>query len=76
MVTDILPIYNIISYKCIYHIKYWSAYFTVIKAERLSNESASKGYAFPDEVDDISNYKGDSTQLLIPSSLLQDVISK
>ena len=48
---------------------------TVIKAERLSSEDMNKGYVFPDEDDDLTDYKGESTHLMIPSSLLQDINS-
>ena len=36
----------------------------------------SKGYAFPDEDDDLTNYKGESTHIMIPGNLLQEIISK
>ena len=49
---------------------------TVFKAECLSNEDVSKGYSFPDEDDDLSNYNGDSPHLMIPSTLLQNVFSE
>ena len=46
--------------------------FIVIKVEHLSSEDMNKGYVFPDEDDDLTDYKGESTHLMIPSSLLQD----
>ena len=49
--------------------------FTVIKVERLSDEIVNKGYVFPDEDDDLTDYKGKHAQLMIPSGLLQDIIS-
>lgn len=49
---------------------------TVIKAEHLSSESVRKGYAFPDKDDNLINYEGESAQLMIPSGVLQEIISK
>ena len=46
--------------------------FTVVKVERVSDEDMNEGYTFPDEDDDLTNYEGESTQLMIPSSLLED----
>ena len=48
----------------------------VFKAECLSNENVSKGYFFPDEDDDLSNYKVDTPHLMIPSTLLQNIFSE
>ena len=50
--------------------------FTVIKAECLSIKDASKGYSFPDDNDDVANFKGKSAHLMIPSNLLQNIFSK
>ena len=58
-----------------YHLKL-SHLSTVIKVERTSDEDVNKGYTFPDEDDDLTNYEGEHTQLMIPSSLLQDINSK
>ena len=49
---------------------------TVIKAKCLSNEDVGKGYSFPDEDDDLTNYQGKSAHLMIPSALLQNVFSE
>jgi len=50
--------------------------FTVIKAEHLSHENVSKGYALLDKEDDLSNYEGENTQIMIPSNLLQNITCK
>ena len=49
---------------------------TVVKVERVSDEDMNEGYSFPDEDDDLTNYEGESTQLMIPSSLLEDINGK
>ena len=50
--------------------------YTVIKVKRLSDEDVNKGYTFPDEDDDLTDYKGKHAQLMVPSSLLRDTSSK
>jgi len=32
-----------------------------------------KEYVFPDEDDDLTNYAGESAQLVVPTGLLQDI---
>ena len=49
---------------------------TVVKVERVSDEDMNKGYTFPDEDDNLKNYERNSTQLVIPSSLLEDINGK
>lgn len=67
---------NIGNCYCTLPILSLSRLFTVFKAECLSNEDVSNGYSFPDEDDDLSNYKGESPHLMIPSTLLQNIFSK
>ena len=50
--------------------------FTVIKAEHPSHKNASKGYAFPGKEDDLSNYEGEITHIMIPGNLLQNITCK
>lgn len=45
----------------------------VIKAERISNDSVSKGYVFPDEDDNLMAYAGGKARLMVPSGLLQNI---
>ena len=47
--------------------------FAVLKAERVSNESLSTGYIFPDESDNLSAYTGGSAQVMVPGGLLQNL---
>ena len=47
--------------------------FVVLKAERVSNDSLSKGYKFPDEDDNLTEYTGSSAQLSVSADLLQDL---
>ena len=47
--------------------------FVVLKAERISNDSLSKGYKFPDEDDNLTEYTGSSAQLSVSADLLQDL---
>ena len=35
-----------------------------------------KGYTFPDKNDDLMIYEGESAQVMIPSGVLQEIISK
>ena len=46
---------------------------TVIKAERVSNDSVQKGYVFPDEDDNLTAYTGGNARLMVSSSLLQNI---
>ena len=46
---------------------------TVIKAERISNDSVNKDYVFPDEDDNLSTYNGGNAQLMVPIGLLQNI---
>ena len=50
--------------------------YTVIKVKRLAEDDVNKGYAFPDEDDDLTDYKGKHAQLMIPSNLLRNISSK
>ena len=43
----------------------------VIKAERIPYDSMSTMYTFPDEDDDLTNYAGGNTQVMVPNRLLQ-----
>ena len=63
-VTNLLQVIHLCITLC-FHI--------VIKAERVSNDSVDKGYVFPDEDDNLTNYNGGSAQLMLPSGLLQDI---
>ena len=45
----------------------------VIKAELVSNDEVDKGYMFPDDDDDLTEFTGGSVQLMVPSGLLQDI---
>ena len=47
--------------------------YTVVKAERVSNDSVDKDYVFPDEDDNLTSYTGGSAQLNVPSGLLQNI---
>ena len=47
--------------------------YTVVKAERVSNDSVGKDYVFPDEDDNLTAYTGGSAQLTVPSGLLQHI---
>ena len=47
--------------------------YTVVKAERVSNDSVNKDYVFPDEDDNLTSYTGGSAQLTISSGLLQNI---
>ena len=39
--------------------------FVVLKAERVSNDSLSKGYKFPDDDDNLTEYTGSNAQLSV-----------
>ena len=47
--------------------------FAVLKAEYVSNGTINKGYVFPDEDDDLTNYTGRNAQLSMSSNLLQEL---
>ena len=47
--------------------------FVVLKAKRVSNDSLSKGYKFPDEDDNLTEYTGSSAQLSVSADLLQNL---
>ena len=47
--------------------------YTVIKAEHISSDSVDKDYVFPDEDDNLSDYNGGNTQLMVPIGLLQNI---
>ena len=47
--------------------------FSVLKAERVSNETFDDGYVFPDEDDDLTAYTGRNAQVMVPSNLLQEI---
>ena len=47
--------------------------FVVLKAERVSNDSLSKGYKFPDDDDNLTEYTGSNAQLSVSADLLQDL---
>ena len=48
--------------------------FVVLKAERVSNDSLSKGYKFPDKDDNLSTeYTGSSAQLSVSTDLLHNL---
>ena len=45
----------------------------VIKAERISYDDMDTMYIFPNEDDDLANYTGGSTQVMVPNGLLQAI---
>ena len=45
--------------------------FIVIKAERIPYDSMSTMYVFPDKDDDLTNYTGGNTQVMVPNQILQ-----
>ena len=47
--------------------------FTVIKAERIPQDSMSTMYKFPDEDDDLTDYTGGNAQVMVPNGLLQGI---
>ena len=47
--------------------------FVVLKAERVSNDSLTKGYKFPDDDDNLTEYTGSNAQLSVSPDLLQDL---
>ena len=53
-------------------------FFTVVKAQRLSNENVQAGeaYVFPDEQDDLTSFTGGGTQIMIPNSVLRHVVEQ
>ena len=54
-------------------IVFHTCLYTVIKAERVSNDSVNKDYVFPDEDDNLKSYTGGIAQLNVPSGLLQNI---
>jgi len=54
------------------------ASFTVVKAQRLSNENvrAGEAYVFPDEQDDLTSFTGGDAQIMVPNSILQHVVEQ
>ena len=50
-----------------------SCLYTVIKAERVSDDGVDKDYVFPDEDDNLTVYSGGNTQLMVPIGLLQNI---
>ena len=52
---------------------FYSHWFVVIKAERVSNDSVNEGYVFPDQNDNLTAYDGGIAQLMISSRLLQNI---
>ena len=45
----------------------------MIKAEHVPYDSMGTMYMFPDEDDDLTNYTGRITQVMIPNGLLQSI---
>ena len=39
----------------------------------MSNDSVDEGYVFPDEDDNLTSYNGGIAQLMISSSLMQNI---
>ena len=52
--------------------------FTVVKAEIVTQESINleQSYVFPDDTDNITNFIGRKTHIVLPSMLLKDVHNK
>ena len=52
--------------------------FAVVKAQRLSNENvrAGEAYVFPDEQDDLTSFTGGGTQIMVPNSVLRQVMEQ
>ena len=58
---------------CYCHTQIYVHIFAVLKAKYVSNGTINKGYVFPDEDDDLTNYTGRNAQLSMSSNLLQEL---
>ena len=52
---------------------FYTHWYVVIKAERVSNDSVDEGYVFPDKNDNLATYTGGKSQLTITGGLLHNL---